>query len=271
MIVDRAGQPAAILRLAPGDPNLLPGLSTTDEGLVLETLGRHGVPVPEVLINDETGETLGSSGLLLRYVEGTCVATWDELRERWGDAPEADALAVLAAFHRVQASFPPVGRHAPGEAGDHARFLLGRAIATGALDASTIGRLEQLATEPPPPSTAGWAHGDFRPANFVVAGGRIAAVLDWEMSAWGDPARDLGIATMAQWGRWWGDADLLDRYEAATSRIIEPRRLLWWRCLGYGMVVVFLAERFRAGWSGAPEFGPYVASLEAGVADWQQS
>lgn len=35
-------------------------------------------------------------------------------------------------------------------------------------------------------------HGDYRLGNFIVAGGRIQAVLDWELCTLGDPLADLG-------------------------------------------------------------------------------
>jgi len=35
-------------------------------------------------------------------------------------------------------------------------------------------------------------HGDYRLGNMMVAGGKIVAVLDWEMGAIGDPRADLG-------------------------------------------------------------------------------
>ena len=43
--------------------------------------------------------------------------------------------------------------------------------------------------EPLPPTVV---HGDYRLGNMMVAGGKIVAVLDWEMGAIGDPRADLG-------------------------------------------------------------------------------
>lgn len=41
-----------------------------------------------------------------------------------------------------------------------------------------------------------WLHGDLHPANLLVAGGRLAAVLDFGDLAGGDPATDLAVAWM---------------------------------------------------------------------------
>ena len=43
--------------------------------------------------------------------------------------------------------------------------------------------------EPLPPTVV---HGDYRLGNMIVRDGRIAAVLDWEMGAIGDPRADVG-------------------------------------------------------------------------------
>ncbi len=53
----------------------------------------------------------------------------------------------------------------------------------------------RLATRVPPPLTNTVVHGDYRLGNMMVSGDhptRIAAVLDWEMGAIGDPRADVG-------------------------------------------------------------------------------
>lgn len=49
--------------------------------------------------------------------------------------------------------------------------------------------LERNAPSPAPPVLC---HGDFRFGNIMVAEGRVTAILDWELSRWGDPHEDLG-------------------------------------------------------------------------------
>lgn len=39
---------------------------------------------------------------------------------------------------------------------------------------------------------AGIVHGDYRLGNMLVSGGRILAVLDWELCTLGDPLADVG-------------------------------------------------------------------------------
>jgi aminoglycoside phosphotransferase (APT) family kinase protein len=41
-----------------------------------------------------------------------------------------------------------------------------------------------------------WLHGDLHPANLLVAGGRLSAVIDFGDLTAGDPATDLAVAWM---------------------------------------------------------------------------
>lgn len=81
-------------------------------------------------------------------------------------------------------------------------------------------------------------HGDYRTGNFLVDGGRIAAILDWEMVHLGDPMEDLGWACMALWR---GESpymchllpreELYARYEALAGRHVDRARVHFYEVL----------------------------------------
>lgn len=53
-----------------------------------------------------------------------------------------------------------------------------------------------LAEREPEPQTPGLVHGDYRPGNCLVQNGRLSAILDWELSFFGDPRFDLGYLSL---------------------------------------------------------------------------
>jgi len=105
---------------------------------------------------------------------------------------------------------------------------------------------------------AGIVHGDYRLGNMMVQGGRINAVLDWELCTLGDPLADVGYL-MNAWlepsevepanadqaptavGGFPTRAELCARYEAATgrdlSRINYYRAFSHWRLAAIGQGV----------------------------------
>jgi aminoglycoside phosphotransferase (APT) family kinase protein len=108
--------------------------------------------------------------------------------------------------------------------------------------------------EPLPPTVV---HGDYRLGNMMTAEDdptRIAAVLDWEMGAIGDPRADVGylLATYAEPGGapnplgtspvtalpgFPSKAELVDRYVERSARDVEP--LAWFEALALWKAAVF--------------------------------
>lgn len=269
ILVEESSRIVGVLRLVPPGGGLLPGLDPQAEADVLEHLGGGGVPVPEIVLRDPDGSQLGRPGILSRYVAGSAAATWEALREHGGPQCADHALEVLVALHRRAI----VAEHSPGLDGSAVERLRGvsrlAASAGGHAPDELIAALAVLAAAPPAPGARAWTHGDYRPANLVVDGGRVVVVLDWEMAGWGDPARDLGIATMPAWGRWWPDEELLERYREGGGTPLAPVALRWWRCVGYAMVVSFLALRAASGWGRGPELGPFVDGLVGAQGEWE--
>lgn len=100
------------------------------------------------------------------------------------------------------------------------------------------GVVTWLRANVPPPAPAGLMHGDYSFANVMIAPdrpGRVAAVIDWELTTIGDPMLDLGHL-LSSWGdattgpTWahyvdWRNgfrsrADAAERYAARSGRSI---------------------------------------------------
>lgn len=271
LIVSVDGSPRAVLRLAPPRAEILPRLQPAEEGRLFELLAGSGLPVPEALIVDRDGTRLGRPGLLMSYQPGENALTWAEMEERGGAGAIDHAFATIVAMHSLPV---PVEWPQAGEPEGHAELELAgvRRLAGEAGEgapAELLAAASELAAAVPAPSGPPCiVHGDFRPANLMASGGAITGILDWEMAGTGDPACDFGISTMREWGEWYPDAELLDRYRAARGVEIELASLLWWRALGYVKVVAFLACRMTEGWRG-PDLDRWVAAMQRALAEWR--
>jgi aminoglycoside phosphotransferase (APT) family kinase protein len=53
-----------------------------------------------------------------------------------------------------------------------------------------------LKENPPKPGRQGLVHGDYRMGNVLISGGRVTAILDWELAHIGDVNYDLGYASL---------------------------------------------------------------------------
>jgi aminoglycoside phosphotransferase (APT) family kinase protein len=141
-----------------------------------------------------------------------------------------------------------------------------------------------LADNVPEPLPETVVHGDFRLGNTMVAAAepsRIAAVLDWEMGAIGDPRADVGylLATYSEPGGppnplgtspvtalpgFPSRADLVQRYVARSGHDVEP--LAWFEALALWKAAVFceaIYGRFLRGELGAED--ERAARFEQGV------
>ncbi|HEV2309932.1 MAG TPA: phosphotransferase family protein [Acidimicrobiia bacterium] len=177
------------------------------EYTVLDALGLTDVPVPEVLAFADEG-VLDAPFYVMERVEGRILRTREEMAELSADEARACSTSlvdVLATLHRVD--YQAVGL---GEFGRPDGFLARnvarwgkqwQANKTHELPAlEEVGRrLDRALPESGPPAIV---HGDYRLDNTMLAPddpGRIAAVLDWEMSTLGDPLTDVGLL-LVYWG-----------------------------------------------------------------------
>ena len=174
---------------------------------VLAALGPTDVPVPEVLaFGDET--VLGAPFYVMERVEGRILRTREEMATLTPEEARACSTTlvdVLAALHAVD--YEAVGL---GDFGRPDGFLARNVARWGkqwqANKTRELPALEEvgrrLDAALPPSGPPAIVHGDYRLDNTMLAAddpGRIAAVLDWEMSTLGDPLTDVGLL-LVYWG-----------------------------------------------------------------------
>ncbi|MDX1382164.1 MAG: phosphotransferase family protein [Thermoanaerobaculia bacterium] len=155
------------------------------EFALLEGLHRIGLEVPEPLLLDVSGELLPEPYLVMERVTGSTAVADAELPTALGRL--ADFLARLHAVELETAALPPLP-----EREDPWSSVLDH------LPDDALGARLRTALEARPaafePSRRTLVHGDFWPGNVLWRDGEIAAVIDWEDAAIGDPLSDLACA-----------------------------------------------------------------------------
>ena len=120
--------------------------------------------------------------------------------------------------------------------------------------------LQHLKKNPPPPMAEVLLHGDFRNGNIMFDPEiGVAAVLDWELSHWGDPAEDLSWICVNSWrfgradkpvGGFGEYQDLLDGYVEAGGVDVPLSRVLYWQALGslkWGIMCLMMYSIYATG------------------------
>lgn len=191
---------ACVLRLQ-REYGLLAPYDVLREHRVLRALDRAGFPVPRPLWAAARCDGIEAPFFLMLRVEGRSLpAFWYP-----ADGPELRAIASqLAAIHALDWERAGLGFLAPepDERDPLACELAGwrvRAAARGLAGHPFLIALgETLRREKPADLRLRLLHGDPNPGNFILHGDAVAAVVDWELAALGDPRSDLGFYAALQ-------------------------------------------------------------------------
>ena len=216
------GAPGSLILRRPPLGHVLPTAhDMVREHTVMSALADTAVPVPRMLHLCTDPEVLGQPFYVMERVEGHVCR--EALPAGYADAPAQrraigeGLVEVLAALHEVDPA--AVGLAEFGRPDGYLERQVRRWVkqwdATridghDALDALAA----DLAAAVPTTQRHTVVHGDYRLDNTILdpgRPGRIAAVLDWEMSTLGDPLADLGILL-----GYWSQADDAGARTAAT-------------------------------------------------------
>ncbi|HEU5106968.1 MAG TPA: phosphotransferase family protein [Micromonosporaceae bacterium] len=234
------------------------------EHRVLSGLADSPVPVPRPLLLCADPDVLGAPFYVMERVAGTVHRSPGAVRAALGE-PGAEALAddlvrVLTALHGLapaQYGLADFGRP-EGFLERQVRRWRGQLDASRSRPVEGIDELaDRLGRLVPPTQRHSIVHGDYRLDNCLVgADGRVAAVLDWEMSTLGDPLTDLGllrvywsigagiVASPAPGSDAAGDSPLVppERMIAgyADSSDLDLEPLPWYVAFGYFKLAVIL-------------------------------
>ena len=184
------------------------------EHRIVSALADSPVPVPDVLGLCEDTAVNGSSFYVMSFVDG--VVPHDSIIGR--EVPEADrhgigleVIGTLCELHLLDPESVGLGDLGRREAylARQLKRWTGQWEATRTYPIPAMEEAGRILAERMP-EQVGFAivHGDYRLGNFIVTGGRVAAVLDWELCTLGDPLADLGY--------------LLNNWMGSMAEVPEP-------------------------------------------------
>ena len=174
-------------------PRIEGAVETVDvERRLLPRLAPHlpvAVPVP-------LGKGVAGEGYPFPWTVFTWIPGENPVAGRLGDPDliARELAAVVAALRRIEPDGPRAGRDAPlADRDDDTRAAID--ALRGTVDTVAVTAAWEAALRAPEPTGPPvWLHTDLSPGNVLLAGGRLAAVIDWAGAGVGDPAVDLPVA-----------------------------------------------------------------------------
>ena len=275
-----------VLRRPPLSTVLATAHDMAREHRVLTALRDTAVPVPSTRLLCEDPGVIGAPFYVMdrvagHIVRGTLPAGYAETDEERAAMTSA-LVEVLAAVHgvpiagRLDGFGPPSGYLQRQLRRWTKQWEASKQTPLPDLDALAA----RLAAAPPQQRETTLVHGDYRLDNVIfdpVRPGRVAAVLDWELSTLGDPFADLGLLLV-----YWGDkrrgmpsvvptvttqagfpgpAEVARQYAAVRGRDVSD--LPWYVAFGsfkLAVIAAGVAARLRAG---AMSVGPGAPAPDA--------
>lgn len=211
---------------------------------LLRLLKRNGVSVAQPMLYDESCTILSSPYIVAAYVEGQV-----ELEPQQSGYIACQLASQLAAIHRARISHTEL----PFLADMYKAVSDKLASKPDQLDESMSEGTIRMALMEAWPSLrqneGTLLHGDYWPGNVLWKDGALAAVMDWEDAAWGDPLSDVGNARLELlWA--YGEAAM----EAFTEQYRQEMPQLAYESLHYWDLCAALRPASQlSGWGLEPD------------------
>ncbi|WP_433503202.1 phosphotransferase family protein [Pseudonocardia halophobica] len=251
-----------VLRLDP--PESIVETCRYREAEVFAAMARHGVPTPSTRFLDGDGTHLGAPGIVTSFVSGVTSPPVDStlisgvgtsFTAEWRKLLAPQFIDTLTLIHGADWQSASLPHFTAPTAHPHQAALWqvnwwSRIWRDDQVDPYPLITLaerwmrERLPETPANSADLVLLHGDFRTGNFMFDPdtGRFSAVLDWELAHIGDFHEDLGwilqrlFAGPAEDGRVLAcnlieREELIQRYEEATGRTVNPRTLAFYEVL----------------------------------------
>lgn len=155
---------------------------TSDEYKLLEILKSEGLPVPTPYYLDQSGEIFPTPYIIIEYIEGTTEFSSVHLLQLVTHLARIHSLDVL----KLNLSFLPKLEEKYTEKLNKIPIHLDESLDEGVIR-DTLKSVWPL----PKRNKDVLLHGDFWPGNILWKEDILAAIIDWEDAAFGDPLADV--------------------------------------------------------------------------------
>ncbi len=195
-----------ILRLGP-DYGLFAPYSAVPQVLAMQSLEGSAVPLPRAYWSSDDPAVFGAPFMFCEKLSGAAVVPWvpagtPPLEEGYRLRLAEQFIDALAALHRFDWQTKPIAALGAGIDVHNAALrnveYWEAQIARWAMRPYPLADwgVRWLKRNAPVAPHVAIVHGDYRTGNFLERGGRITAILDWELVHLGDPHEDLGWASL---------------------------------------------------------------------------
>jgi aminoglycoside phosphotransferase (APT) family kinase protein len=225
------GRELILRRDPPGRPGVEGAMQV--EAASMRACGKHGLRVPEVVVDDDGG-VLGTAGLVMARVPGETLARRILRDDAFAHARPRLVGQIgdfLAGLHAIDPAEVPGVREVDALAQYWQSYQQVEDVSPTLEKA--YGWL--IANRPERTATV-VVHGDLRLGNVIVDAEGLASVIDWELVHLGDPLEDLAWICVKAWR--FGEPlevgglgtldELVAAYEAAGGRTVDREALHWW-------------------------------------------
>ncbi|WP_429842272.1 phosphotransferase family protein [Brevibacillus sp. FIR094] len=197
----------------------------SDEFKLLQILKSADLPTPTPYHLEAASDMFPTPCLVIEFIEGQTVTAPANLSSFLQQAAE-----VLTRIHSVDAS-RLAGTHLPKqEEAITAKLHKRPASLDNSLDEGLIREVLESVWPLPQSNAASLLHGDFWPGNTMWKEEKLAAVIDWEDAAIGDPLSDLGNARLEILWAFGLDAmqEFTLHYQSSASKTLDYTQLPYW-------------------------------------------
>ena len=158
-----------------------------------EILQKHAIPAPKALFLDQTGEILGSPGIVTSYMPGKLDMS-PSMPLKWA----REMAKVLAQIHSVP--YNPAEHDFLLDANQEASWFIHSGAVPDYMEAHPLGKQVWQTVHDLFPRLQKkqdcLVHVDYWPGNILWENDSISAIVDWEEAAFGDPAIDVAYCRM---------------------------------------------------------------------------